>query len=54
MGLAEGVARAGANVIIMGRNRKKLDSALLHLAEVGGGEAEAIEVDVTKEWGDLS
>ncbi len=49
LGLAEGVARAGANVIIMGRNRNKLDSALRRLAEVGGGEVEAIEVDVAKE-----
>ena len=49
LGLAEGVAKAGAKVIIMGRDRKKLDSALLRLAQVGSAATEAIEVDVAEE-----
>ncbi len=49
LGLAEGVAKAGAKVIIMGRDRGKLDSALLHLAKVGNAEIEALEIDVADE-----
>ncbi|HEY2482189.1 MAG TPA: glucose 1-dehydrogenase [Caulobacteraceae bacterium] len=48
LGIAKGLAGAGAQVLIAGRDRAKNAAALAELI-AGGGEAQAIEVDVTTE-----
>jgi 2-deoxy-D-gluconate 3-dehydrogenase len=48
LGMATGMAAAGANVVVAGRNGKKNAAAVQEL-ERGGGKAAAIEVDVTNE-----
>ncbi len=48
LGLAKGVAEAGARVVIMGRNQQKISSALETISEVGVG-AVGLEVDVSDE-----
>ncbi len=48
LGMAQGLASAGATVVIAGRNRAKADSALSILRS-GGGTAEFVELDVLKE-----
>src|SRR5215467_8635196 len=47
-GLAEGLASAGATVVLAGRNAKKGEIALQRIAQAGG-QAEFTEVDVTSE-----
>ena len=48
LGMAEGLASAGAIVVLAGRNAKKGDAAVRRIAQAGG-EAEFSEVDVTSE-----
>jgi len=48
LAIAEGLAAAGARVVINGRNREKLDAALEHLAEAGHA-ASVSAFDVTDE-----
>jgi 2-dehydro-3-deoxy-D-gluconate 5-dehydrogenase len=48
LGMAEGLAQAGATVMLAGRNAKKAESALAALRKTGG-KAEFCEGDVTKE-----
>jgi len=48
LGLAEGLASAGATVVLAGRNAKKGEIAVRRIAQAGG-EAEFTEVDVTSE-----
>jgi 2-deoxy-D-gluconate 3-dehydrogenase len=48
LGMAKGLAEAGATVAIAGRNRQKADAALASLREVGG-EAVFVEVEVARE-----
>jgi 2-deoxy-D-gluconate 3-dehydrogenase len=48
LGMAEGLAQAGATVMLAGRNAKKAESALASLRKTGG-KAEFCEGDVTKE-----
>ena len=48
LAIAEGLAAAGARVVINGRNRDKLDAALEHLAEAGQA-ASVCAFDVTDE-----
>jgi gluconate 5-dehydrogenase len=48
LAIAEGLAAAGARVVINGRNRAKLDAALEHLAEAGHA-ASVCAFDVTDE-----
>jgi 2-deoxy-D-gluconate 3-dehydrogenase len=48
LGMAEGLASAGAFVVLAGRNAKKGETAVQHIAQAGG-EAEFTEVDVTNE-----
>jgi 2-deoxy-D-gluconate 3-dehydrogenase len=48
LGMAQGLASAGATVVIAGRNRTKADVALSILRS-GGGKAEFVELDVLKE-----
>jgi 2-deoxy-D-gluconate 3-dehydrogenase len=48
LGMAKGLAAAGATVVIAGRNKTKAQSALSELKSLGG-EAEFIELDVLKE-----
>ena len=48
LGMAEGLAQAGATVVIAGRNAQKSAAAVKAL-EAAGGRASAIEVDVTSE-----
>lgn len=48
LGMAEGLARAGADVMLAGRNAKKAENALALLRGTGG-RAEFCEADVTKE-----
>ena len=48
LAIAEGLATAGARVVINGRNRAKLDAALEHLAEAGHA-ASICAFDVTDE-----
>jgi 2-dehydro-3-deoxy-D-gluconate 5-dehydrogenase len=48
LGMATGMAAAGATVIVAGRNGKKNAAAVQEL-ERGGGKAAAIETDVTNE-----
>src|SRR6516164_6418485 len=48
LGLAEGLASAGATVVLAGRNAKKGETAVQRIARAGG-QAEFTEVDVTSE-----
>ena len=48
LGMAEGLASAGATVVLAGRNAKKGETAVRRIAQAGG-EAEFTEVDVTSE-----
>jgi len=48
LGMAEGLAQAGAAVMIAGRNKTKNETAVAALQKLGA-KAAAIEVDVTKE-----
>jgi len=48
LGMAEGLAQAGAAVMIAGRNKAKNETAVAALQKLGA-KAAAIEVDVTKE-----
>ena len=48
LGMAKGLAGAGATVVITGRNKTKAQSALSELRALGG-QAEFIELDVLKE-----
>ena len=48
LGMAEGLAAAGAAVMIAGRNKAKNEAAVAALQKLGA-KAAAIEVDVTKE-----
>ncbi len=48
LGFARGLAKAGATVMIAGRNAAKSQAAVASLRAIGA-DAEAIEVDVTKE-----
>src|SRR5262245_65409430 len=48
LGMAKGMAAAGATVIVAGRNGKK-NAASVQELERGGGKAAAIETDVTDE-----
>jgi 2-deoxy-D-gluconate 3-dehydrogenase len=49
LGMARGLAGAGARVIVAGRNRDKSLRAVGELEQLGAGRALAIEVDVTDE-----
>jgi 2-deoxy-D-gluconate 3-dehydrogenase len=48
LGMAKGLAAAGATVVVAGRNKTKAKSALSELRALGG-EAEFFELDVLKE-----
>ena len=48
LGMAKGLAAAGATVVVAGRNKTKAQSALSELRALGG-EAEFFELDVLKE-----
>ncbi len=48
LGMAEGLAEAGAAVMVAGRNKTKNESAVAALQKLGA-KAAAIEVDVTRE-----
>jgi len=48
LGMAKGLARAGARVVVAARDEKKSSAAVLELQALGAG-ALAISVDVTKE-----
>ena len=48
LGMAEGLAEAGAAVMVAGRNKMKNESAVAALQKLGA-KAAAIEVDVTRE-----
>jgi 2-deoxy-D-gluconate 3-dehydrogenase len=48
LGMAEGLAQAGASLMLAGRNAKKAESALATLRKTGS-KAEFFEADVTKE-----
>ena len=48
LGMARGMAAAGAAIVVAGRNREKSAGAVKELESLGGG-AVAIEVDVTDE-----
>jgi 2-deoxy-D-gluconate 3-dehydrogenase len=49
LGMAHGLAAAGARVVIAGRNREKSLAAAAQLGRSSGNDALAIEVDVTSE-----
>src|SRR5262245_7297277 len=49
LGMARGLAGAGARVVVAGRNRDKSLRAVAELDLVGRGGALAVEVDVTDE-----
>ena len=49
LGMARGLAAAGARVVVAARNREKSATAVAELAKLGAGGALAIEVDVTDE-----
>jgi len=49
LGMARGLAGAGARVIVAGRNRDKSLRAVAELEQLGAGGALAVEVDVTDE-----
>ncbi len=46
LGMARGLARAGANVVIVGRNQAKSDAAVAEL-KLGGVKAISVVADVT-------
>jgi 2-deoxy-D-gluconate 3-dehydrogenase len=48
LGMARGLARAGARIVVAARNREKSLAAVTELERLGG-EAVAVEVDVTRE-----
>ena len=48
LGMAEGLAQAGASIMLAGRNAKKAEAALASLRK-SGSKAEYCEADVTKE-----
>jgi 2-deoxy-D-gluconate 3-dehydrogenase len=48
LGMAEGLAAAGATVVLAGRNAKKAEAAVKGISDAGG-KAEFTEVDVTSE-----
>ena len=48
LGMAEGIAAAGATVVLAGRNARKGAAAVKQIADAGG-KAEFADVDVTKE-----
>ncbi len=48
LGMAEGLAQAGATVMLAGRNAKKAEAALA-IVRKAGGKAEFCEADVTRE-----
>lgn len=48
LGMARGLARAGARIVVAARNREKSRAAVTELERLGG-EAVAVEVDVTQE-----
>ena len=48
LGMAKGLAAAGASVVIAGRNKTKAQAALGEL-RAAGGRAEFVEIDVTQE-----
>jgi 2-deoxy-D-gluconate 3-dehydrogenase len=48
LGMAKGLAAAGASVVIAGRNKTKAQAALSEL-RVAGAQAEFVEIDVTQE-----
>ncbi|MFZ9374385.1 MAG: SDR family NAD(P)-dependent oxidoreductase [Burkholderiaceae bacterium] len=48
LGMARGLARAGATLVVVGRDRAKSDAALAELRGLGA-QAHAIEADVTDE-----
>src|SRR5215469_1692345 len=48
LGMAEGLAAAGASIVIAGRNKTKAQSALSELRSLGTG-AEFADIDVLKE-----
>lgn len=49
LGMAEGLAQAGANIAVWGRKKADNKSAVDQLAKLGGGEARAWSVDVADE-----
>jgi 2-deoxy-D-gluconate 3-dehydrogenase len=49
LGMARGLATAGARVVVAGRNRDKSLRAVAELEELAAGGALAVEVDVTDE-----
>ncbi len=49
LGMARGLAAAGARVVVAARNKEKSAAAVKQLAALGAGSALAIEVDVTEE-----
>lgn len=49
LGIARGLARAGASVVIIGRDRAKSDEAVASLTREAGAECYAVAADVTKE-----
>jgi 2-deoxy-D-gluconate 3-dehydrogenase len=48
LGIAKGLAQAGASIVVAGRNAKKSEQAVKELAAIGA-KAAAIAVDVTQE-----
>ena len=50
LGMAEGLARAGAEVLIVGRNAQKNGDAVRHLQDLGA-RADSMVADVTREDG---
>jgi 2-deoxy-D-gluconate 3-dehydrogenase len=48
LGMARGLAKAGANIAVAGRNRAKADAAVKELADIGV-KAGFVELDVLKE-----
>jgi 2-deoxy-D-gluconate 3-dehydrogenase len=49
LGMARGLAGAGASVVVAARNADKSRAAVQELGKLGGGEALAVTVDVTDE-----
>lgn len=49
LGMARGLAAAGARIVVAARNRDKSAAAAGELATLGAGGALAVEVDVTRE-----
>src|SRR5262245_65163561 len=49
LGMARGLATAGARVVVAARNAEKARAAVVELAELGAAEPLAIEVDVADE-----